>query len=244
MLQRHLLTLTALILSALLQSQIVLERQVLSCFAFNACDEFCIQSTAGQIDYSSSQGGELNLTAGFEQPNGDLSISLNIEVKFNSCNSLYEAEVKNLSGCTQNEVVRYFWNGVEGDSKRTNLDAITNLAVMTDNGCSFSADYNFESMPVETIACDLVFYNYLSPNGDGDNDTWRIDNITNDKYIENEVTFYNRWGAKVWDARDYDNIEKVWSGKTSDGEALPDGTYYYVVKVDSHEYTGYVELMR
>ena len=222
----------------------MLERQVISCFAYNVCDDFCLQSTGGQVDFAGAQNTDLHLTAGFEQPNGNLSISLNVAIAYNACNEDYEAIVSNLSGCTENSAVHYFWNGVEGDSINSDLAAITHLEVFADNGCSFSAHYNFETMPFEVISCDLLFYNYLSPNGDGDNDIWEIGNVTDTKYQVNNVSFFNRWGALVWQSEVYDNIENAWTGNSSEGQALPDGTYFYVVKVNEQEYSGYVELMR
>jgi|JI6StandDraft_1071083.scaffolds.fasta_scaffold113908_2 gliding motility-associated-like protein len=241
---KAILSMLGMMVVIITQGQINLDRQVISCFAFNACEEFCVQSTAGQVDYIVTQDSGLHATHGFEQPDGSLSISLTIDLKYFECEEKYEAVVQNLSGCTQNEEVFYFWNGVEGESSNVSLDALTNLEVYTTNGCSYSASYNFEEMEFETIPCDLVFYNYLTPNGDGDNDEWRIENITDSEYSVNEVTFYNRWGAAVWNAKNYDNTINMWCGKSSGGELLPDGTYFYVVKTGGREYNGYVELLR
>ncbi len=80
----------------------------------------------------------------------------------------------------------------------------------------------------------------LSPNFDNLNDTWVIKNI--EQYPDNEVKIYNRWGARVFIAKGYDN---TWDGSFQDGGALPDGTYFYVVEIEgSPAASSYLELRR
>lgn len=76
----------------------------------------------------------------------------------------------------------------------------------------------------------LVVYNEFSPNGDGVNDYFKIDCIS--QYPDNTLQVYNRWGNIVFEKRSYNND---WDG-TSNGRAivqkedlLPVGTYYYVL---------------
>jgi gliding motility-associated-like protein len=66
----------------------------------------------------------------------------------------------------------------------------------------------------------------FSPNGDGINDRWFIENIH--FYPENEVTVYNIYGNIVYNQKGYKND---WQG-TYNGSPLPDGTYFYVIKID------------
>ena len=63
----------------------------------------------------------------------------------------------------------------------------------------------------------------FSPNGDGDNDTWVVDGLWS--YPLNKVTIFNRWGKTVFEAEDY---QSDWDGRWN-GDALPEGTYYYVL---------------
>jgi gliding motility-associated-like protein len=66
----------------------------------------------------------------------------------------------------------------------------------------------------------------ITPNGDGMNETWVIDCL---KYFPaNQVEIYNRWGQQVFVEKNYRNL---YEGKLENGTALPDGTYYYIVKV-------------
>ena len=86
------------------------------------------------------------------------------------------------------------------------------------------------SASASTTPICLTIYNEFSPNGDGVNETFRIDCI--DQYPNNTLEIVNRWGNKVYTKKGYDNS---WDG-TSNGRAtinasrkLPVGTYYYVL---------------
>ena len=88
-------------------------------------------------------------------------------------------------------------------------------------------------MNIEEEPCDPIFFNIITPNGDGDNDGWFIGNF--DKTFPHLVQIYNRWGQAVLETNNYDNDnpDNRWKG-----EDLPDGTYYYIVRYDNQEYTG------
>ncbi|RLD85880.1 MAG: hypothetical protein DRJ02_09575, partial [Bacteroidetes bacterium] len=89
---------------------------------------------------------------------------------------------------------------------------------------------------------DLIFYNTLTPNGDGVNDKWIIDGIQ--FYPENKVFLFNRWGDEINFLEHYDNSSVYWDGKSKHDKVLPDGTYYYVfyIKIEGVErtFTGWV----
>lgn len=80
----------------------------------------------------------------------------------------------------------------------------------------------------------LVVYNAVTPNGDGINDYFFIDNQNPD--IKNiHVEIYNRWGVKVFEANNYGEEGRVFDGYSTgrltvnSSEQLPSGTYYYVL---------------
>ena len=85
---------------------------------------------------------------------------------------------------------------------------------------------------------------FFSPNEDGDNDVWVIDDI--DPYPEFTIELINRWGVTV---REWENDYQPWDGISKTGNPLPDGTYFYVIKVNFSKVeiepiTGYVTIIR
>ena len=75
----------------------------------------------------------------------------------------------------------------------------------------------------------------FSPDGDGINEYWHIENI--DYYPENVVSIYNRWGDMVFQIENYDNASNVFSGtanmRTKIGaDQLPTGTYFFNIEID------------
>ncbi len=113
----------------------------------------------------------------------------------------------------------------------------TYTVVASVNGC-----VAIDSVTINISTGKLVIYSGITPNGDGNNDTWVIDNI--DLYQTNSVTIFNRWGIEVWSGNNYNNSTVVWKGQNSSGQPLPDATYFYIVKVDSATYKGWVQLTR
>ncbi len=93
------------------------------------------------------------------------------------------------------------------------------------------------------LPCDLTVYNLLTPNSDGINDVFEIQQAVNDDTCAQNmnVVIYNRWGIKVFEARDYNQGSKKFNG-FSEGRAtfdknkgLPTGTYFYILTFDHQE---------
>ncbi len=84
--------------------------------------------------------------------------------------------------------------------------------------------------------------NTFTPNQDGTNDIWIIENTN--LYDDVELNVYNRWGDKVYYVKGYE------TGKEWDGASLPDATYYYVLRFKYpeddkiYEYTGGITIIR
>jgi gliding motility-associated-like protein len=89
---------------------------------------------------------------------------------------------------------------------------------------------------------EIKIPNGFSPNGDGVNDTWIIDNI--EQFPDNEVEIYNRWGELLFRSVGY---KTPFDGKYK-GKDLPVGTYYYVLKLNHpaypEPYTGPLTIFR
>ncbi|HZX61984.1 MAG TPA: gliding motility-associated C-terminal domain-containing protein, partial [Bacteroidales bacterium] len=91
----------------------------------------------------------------------------------------------------------------------------------------------------KSLAALLIIHNVITPNGDGINDGWFIDGI--EKFPDNIVQIFNRWGDKVNSFEHYNNTSQVWKGDNYKGEPLPDGTYYYILTIrDGGTRTGWV----
>jgi len=92
----------------------------------------------------------------------------------------------------------------------------------------------------------IVVYNAVSANNDDMNDFLIIGNIEN--YPENKFSLFNRWGDKVFEIENYDNVERVFRGKTNVGGEtdLVNGTYFYVIetKKDGLKVNGFLSLKK
>ncbi|RIV37700.1 gliding motility-associated C-terminal domain-containing protein, partial [Flagellimonas lutimaris] len=74
----------------------------------------------------------------------------------------------------------------------------------------------------------------FSPNGDGINEFWTISGI--EKYPENIVTIYNRWGNLVFRTEGYNNSSNVFNGIANQyvsmgAGKLPEGTYFFHIQI-------------
>lgn len=74
---------------------------------------------------------------------------------------------------------------------------------------------------------DVIIYNYVNANGGDQNDYFIIKNIN--RYPQNSVQIFNRWGAKVYETKNYDSQDNVFRGRQTRGGKLPSGTYYYLI---------------
>lgn len=69
----------------------------------------------------------------------------------------------------------------------------------------------------------------VTANGDGINDVWVIRNIEN--YPDNDVVILNRWGDVIRRYEGYNNTSVTWDATNYSGKHVPDGTYYYILKI-------------
>lgn len=92
----------------------------------------------------------------------------------------------------------------------------------------------------------------LSPNNDGlGNEVMQIENI--DKYADNEVTVFNRWGGTVFTTKGYNNMTNYFNGKANagagKGQDVPDGSYFFIIHTTDpsgkkERYTGFIVIKR
>lgn len=78
----------------------------------------------------------------------------------------------------------------------------------------------------------LEIPNAYTPNDDGVNDKWNIEEL----FVFGEVTVdvYNRWGERVYHSVGYSS-DQFWDGKDQKGKKLPMDSYYYVIDLHNGE---------
>ena len=181
------------------------------------------------------------LTQGFQQPllmNNTLTISA---MSVNSTCIGANNGSASLAILTSTGPVSYSW----GPPLNLTSSLVTGLApgvyhyTVTDTTYTISDSVIIAEDQIECGAA-LIFYSGITPNGDGNNDKWVIDGI--EFIAENKVAIYNRWGDMVWNAKNYNNTNVVWSGKNNQGKELPDATYFYIVEANKKIYKGWVEV--
>ncbi|WP_407281961.1 gliding motility-associated C-terminal domain-containing protein [Tenacibaculum maritimum] len=101
----------------------------------------------------------------------------------------------------------------------------------TDGSVTDAQDTDNDGIPDYLDTDETVtIYNEFTPNGDGDNDTFYIEFI--ERYPNNNLEIYNRWGNLVYSKKGYDNTFKgVSNGRLNidENSKLPVGTYFYVL---------------
>lgn len=165
--------------------------------------------------------------------------------------TVYQMTPLNLNAVGSSLGLDYLWIPSAGLSSATisnpvffsNTSNIYVVKVVDNNNC-YSVDTIVITV-IEKPVDGLLVYNIFTPNGDGENDTWIIENI--DDYSLNKMFVYNRNGQLVFETEKYQNKVdgKCWDG-TYKGGAVPDATYYYILDLgnDSPLVKGYVTIVR
>ena len=108
---------------------------------------------------------------------------------------------------------------------------VVTLDVSNAKGCKSSKVLNF----LEVL--NGIIPNVVTVNNDGLNDLFHIKGFT-----EYEISIYNRWGEKLFESNDR---LKEWDGKTTSGDFVPGGVYYYILKPKTGKVlTGNVTIIR
>ncbi|RYE15290.1 MAG: gliding motility-associated C-terminal domain-containing protein, partial [Sphingobacteriales bacterium] len=163
----------------------------------------------------------------------DVTVNLEAGITVNAGSDFSLASGSNatMAATASGNIDTYLWSPSTGLSATNVLNPIVTatgtggvqtytLTVTSDEGCVAS-----DQVDVTVIASCLRVRNAFTPNGDGNNDVWRI-------YDDNSclksatVQVFNRYGNKVFESKDYRN---TWDG-TYKGKPVPDATYYAVIE--------------
>ncbi|MEP5253467.1 MAG: gliding motility-associated C-terminal domain-containing protein, partial [Winogradskyella arenosi] len=124
----------------------------------------------------------------------------------------------------------------------TGADGVTYTDTSDDPNNFDDIDLNDDNEPDDPTVTDLPevlsaqfeIFNAITPDGDGDNNFFRIVGI--EDYPQNNLKIYNRWGVLIYEMDGYGINGKVFTG-VSDGrgtinkdEELPTGTYFYILR--------------
>lgn len=125
------------------------------------------------------------------------------------------------------------WHNVDQEWKDLgNSNIVGSLLEGAINSSTFNpTEYTILTFGAFSNTDEFTIYNLFSPNDDGVNDFFIIEGIES---YNNNLEIYNRWGAIVYRANNYQND---WDGKANVStflntqQRLPIGTYYYILKV-------------
>ncbi len=153
------------------------------------------------------------------------------------------------SSASSPNVTSWYWNFGDPGSSDNNSILQNIVHAYSTNGLytiwlNVATIYNCVdsvSLQVRIIEDSLVFPNIITPNGDGLNDYFNIKNL--EYYITNKLLIFNRWGKIVYEKEPYIPANDRW-----DGEGLPDGTYFYIIKFQGYlsegEQKGSITILR
>lgn len=189
------------------------------------------------------------VTFGFE---GDID-----SIEYNSWSWAFFNNPDNPSEISNTSILENPTNTYHQESKEGSPFRVELTVKSAEYGCDTTFSKDIIVLPVK-----LKIPNIFTPNGDGINDYFIIDNDDSgssdeeneeeerrsyeyesfnplrDYYIRTSLTIFNRWGRIVYKSSDYNND---W-----DGGKLPDGVYFYVLECigekNNHRYQGSVRI--
>ena len=194
---------------------------------------------AGKYNYTLTDSKNCVFSAFATVKGPDTSLILKPKVLAESCKGSKDGEITlTVSGGTA--PYAYTWLPLANTSKITGLTAGNYAVTVSDaNACVVSTSFVVKEFCLD--GGDGID-NTITPNDDGKNDKWVVPGL--ERFPNNEVYIYNRWGSIVFSKKPYDNS---WSGQNASGEELPSGAYYYLIKLndpDNSTLSGSITIIR
>jgi gliding motility-associated-like protein len=125
---------------------------------------------------------------------------------------------------------QYLWNNSAATDEVAGLMPGTYSVAVTD---SHSCAVHIEAIVSEDSCFEIRIYDVITPNADGVNDVWVIEGLN--RYPQNTVQIFDKWGDLVYERSNYNN---EWYGQGRGSALLPDGTYFYLVKLNARNRMG------
>ncbi len=157
--------------------------------------------------------------------------------------NVFEGSSAKLDGkVTGDNIISYTWTP---STFLDNPNSLTPVTTPTEN-ITYTLTVVSKNCGVSTSSIFVRVYkkitipNAFSPNNDGINDYWDINQLNT--YADCSLMVYNRYGEKVFQSTGYG---KPWDGRYG-GSPLPNGTYYYIIdlKNDTPKIAGWVLIVR
>lgn len=105
-------------------------------------------------------------------------------------------------------------------------------------GLSFEKAFDILVIDVAGNSIPLPSTSYISPNGDGKNDYWKIENVLIYKGFSLQI--FDQFGQVIYEVQN--NYNNEFDGKFN-GNALPTGNYYYVFKNEKKTFKGNIAIV-
>ena len=223
---------------------------------FTATNGLVINATTGEISITNSSSGNYTITYSVladssicrSAGSSMFSILVTNDFAINAEDSC-ENESLILSALPVNDsfnpsIANYVWSNSNNTTIGTNSPTFDVTAYLSQNATvsiPFTVNVSVEvngcssttSFVVENDPCRLIPRG-VSPNGDGDNDTFDLSGLN-----VKELVIFNRYGARVYSFEG--NYTNQWHGQTDKGDLLPDATYFYsIVKEGGKSVSGWV----
>lgn len=100
--------------------------------------------------------------------------------------------------------------------------------VTTDKGCVTRDSINIAICDYANWIKDFDIPNAFTPNGDNDNDTWKLEWLN--FFPQATIEIYDRWGRMVFRSKGFPS--EGWNGK-SNGKPLPMDSYHFIINIES-----------
>lgn len=125
---------------------------------------------------------------------------------------------------------------------KTNYDIKKNYNIRvrtTDSfGLTYEQEFVVEVLDLDNVEIPLPSTNFISPNGDGKNDYWQVENV--EIYQDMQLMIFDQFGQILYQVDvGYDNS---WDAYYN-GKPLPSGNYYYVFRNENITYKGNITIV-
>lgn len=226
------------------QAQVVLDRVLIGAGHTEFSNgSFNLSASVGEPISTTVVSTNLIITQGFQQSNYVLSNPLIADLKVDSAACVGANDGAIEVTYVSDEILNPTYQWSNGDTGKITTGLVVGVYHVTITGSNGKSVTNSARIsPLDSVDCLPGFYTGITPNGDNFNDYWHIDNA--DFFAKKEVQVFNRYGAKVWETTNYENLSDAFNGNHQNGQPLPDGTYYYVAKFDQSTYKGWIEISR